>query len=63
MKTQRYRIFTAPGRDFLCVVSAASREAAMKTAKSIFQLTRSAFALEETLYEAAAAAKRVSITK
>jgi hypothetical protein len=63
MKTQRYRIFTAPGRDFLCVVSAASREAAMKTAKSIFQLTRSAFALEENPYEAAAMAKRVSITK
>jgi hypothetical protein len=63
MKTQRYRIFTAPGRDFLCVVSASSREAAMKTAKSIFQLTRSAFALEETPYEAAAMAKRVSITK
>jgi hypothetical protein len=63
MKAQRYRIFTAPGRDFLCVVSAASREAAMKTAKSIFQLTRAAFALEETPYEAATTAKRVSITK
>jgi hypothetical protein len=35
----------------------------MKTAKSIFQLTRAAFALEETPYEAATTAKRVSITK
>ena len=62
MKAQRFRIYTAPNRDFLCVVSANSREAALKTAKGMFQLTRSAFALIETPYEAAAMAKRLSIT-
>lgn len=61
MKTQRYRIFTAPGRDYLCVVSASSIEAAMKTAKSMFQLTRAAFALIEKPHETAAAAMRSSI--
>lgn len=63
MKNDRFRIYTAPGRDFLCVVSANSREAALKTAKGLFHLTRSAFALPETPYEAAAMAKRLSITK
>ena len=60
---KRFRIYTAPGRDFLCVVSAKSGEAALKTAKGIFQLTRSAFALVETPHEAAAMAKRLSLTK
>jgi len=60
---KRFRIYTASGRDFLCVVSAKSSESALKTAKGMFQLTRSAFALVETPYEAAAMAKRLSVTK
>ena len=58
---RRYLIYRAPGRDFLCVVAARSAEAAMKTARSMFELTRAAFAVEEGRATAAAMARRVSI--
>ncbi len=60
---RRWRIYTGErGRDFLCIVAARTREAAMKTARSMFQLNRKAYAVQETRAELESAARRLSYT-
>lgn len=58
---RRWKIWTGErGRDFLCIVAARTREDAMKTARSMFQLTRAAYAVLESRAEMEAAARRLS---
>jgi hypothetical protein len=58
---RRWKIYTGErGRDFLCIVAARTRDAAMKTARSMFQLTRKAYAVQETRSEMEFAARRLS---
>ena len=58
---RRWKIYTGVrGRDFLCIIAARTREAAMKTARSTFQLTRAAYAVQEKRSEMEFAARRLS---
>lgn len=46
----RYRIYrTEKAHDFLCVIDAKSRTAAMKTARRMFVIPRDGYAIEETV--------------
>lgn len=58
---RRWKIYTGErSRDFLCIVAARTRTGAMQTARSIFQLTRTAYAVQETRAEMEFAAIRLS---
>jgi hypothetical protein len=58
---RRWKIYTGQrGRDFLCIVAARTREAAMKTARSMFHLNRAAYAVQETRSEMEFSARRLS---
>ena len=52
----RFNIYKSPGRGHLCVVAAHNAEEALKTARTIFHLTRHAFAYLEDSSEAEAEA-------
>ena len=63
VEAKRWKVYTgARGRDFLCIVEAVSESEAIRTAKSLFDLTRSAYARLETPSEALAAARALSMS-